>query len=173
VDWSEEYFNNRALFSDYYLMTRLQETREWLEDPKPAYKKLQEIFKDSLSDYLSEPEHELRSKRYEPAFSTLGFQYTVGKGPTDPAHERPDYYLFSPYQDLKKDKPIAVALAYPWGRSLDGKDDTRDRETPEENPGAAVVSLLESDQAPLGCCHQWTNMAALFAKNPFPRNQLL
>jgi hypothetical protein len=36
---------------------------------------------------------------------------------------------------------------YPWGRSLDGKDDQRDKETPEENPGAVVVSLLEKGEA--------------------------
>jgi hypothetical protein len=36
---------------------------------------------------------------------------------------------------------------YPWGRFLDGKDDQRDKETPDENPGAVVVSLLESGEA--------------------------
>ncbi|MFX0204367.1 MAG: Eco57I restriction-modification methylase domain-containing protein [Candidatus Hodarchaeota archaeon] len=148
ADWSEEYFNNRALFSDYFLLNRLQASSEWLEDPKPAYNRLKEIYKDGLSKYLSEREADIRSKLYEPTFIALGFQFKVGKGSTDPAHEQPDYYLFSPKQDSKKDRPIAVALVYPWGRSLDGKDDTRDKDTPDENPGAAVVSLLEDDQAP-------------------------
>ena len=40
--------------------------------------------------------------------------------------------------------PIAFCLIYPWGRWLDGKDDRRDGETPDHNPGARVVSLLES-----------------------------
>jgi len=38
AEWSEEYFNNRALFSDYYLKERLtdeQITPEWREDVKP------------------------------------------------------------------------------------------------------------------------------------------
>ena len=36
ADWSEEHFNNRALFSDYYLLERLREFAEWTENPKPA-----------------------------------------------------------------------------------------------------------------------------------------
>jgi len=35
ADWSEEYFNNRALFSGYYLRERLRERPEWAEDPLP------------------------------------------------------------------------------------------------------------------------------------------
>src|SRR6266540_7260478 len=38
AEWSEEYFNNRALFSDYYLKQRLtdpQITPEWAEDVRP------------------------------------------------------------------------------------------------------------------------------------------
>lgn len=148
ADWSEEYFNNRALFSDYFLMNRLQVRPEWNEDPKPAYKRLKEIYKESLSKYLSEQEVEVRHELYEPTFKELGFKYETGKVATDPAYERPDYYLYSPHHKPKQDKPIAVALVYPWGRSLDGKDDRRDKDTPEENPGTAVVSLLEADKAP-------------------------
>jgi len=148
ADWSEDYFNNRALFSDYFLMNRLPDMPEWHENPKPDYDRLRGIYKDGLSKYLSEKETELRSKLYEQTFSALGFQYVTGKGPTDPAHERPDYFLFSTTQDSKKESPLAIALVYPWGRSLDGKDDRRDKNTPDENPGASVVSLLEADQAP-------------------------
>ena len=39
AQWSEEYFNNRALFSDYYLKARLtdpQLTPEWSEDVRPV-----------------------------------------------------------------------------------------------------------------------------------------
>ena len=37
ADWSEEHFNNRALFSDYYLKERLPEKDEWKDDPRPTY----------------------------------------------------------------------------------------------------------------------------------------
>src|SRR5947207_9230199 len=45
AEWSEELFNNRALFSDYYLLTRLRERAEWHEDPKPAFRALREHFR--------------------------------------------------------------------------------------------------------------------------------
>ncbi|MGB6065817.1 MAG: hypothetical protein WBG50_13515 [Desulfomonilaceae bacterium] len=44
ADWSEEHFNNRALFSDYYLTERLPNLPEWQEDPKPAYVSLSEAY---------------------------------------------------------------------------------------------------------------------------------
>jgi hypothetical protein len=42
--WSEEYFNNRALFSDHYLSERLREFPEWNEDAKPAWTRLRELY---------------------------------------------------------------------------------------------------------------------------------
>jgi hypothetical protein len=39
AEWSEEYFNNRALFSDYYLNERLPDpkiTPQWNEDVRPT-----------------------------------------------------------------------------------------------------------------------------------------
>ena len=46
------------------------------------------------------------------------------------------------------DKPVAVCLAYPWNRYLDGRDETRDAQNPDDNPGARVVSILENGGAP-------------------------
>ena len=43
---------------------------------------------------------------------------------------------------------LALCLAYPWDRILDGKDDRRDSETANHNPGQRVVSLLERAEAP-------------------------
>src|ERR1019366_5412472 len=59
----------------------------------------------------------------------------------------PDYWLHG--KDAAKDEnPMAACLAYVWGRSLDGKDEKRDPQTPDENPSFKVVSLLESGKAP-------------------------
>ena len=49
ADWSEPFFNNRALFSDYYLTTRLPDTaeRKSAEDARAmtrAYRKLRELY---------------------------------------------------------------------------------------------------------------------------------
>ena len=58
----------------------------------------------------------------------------------------PDYILTG--DDGKR--PLAFCLAYTWGRSLDRKDPQRDKQTPDENPGLLVVSLLEKGLAPWG-----------------------
>ena len=144
ADWSEEFFNNRALFSDYYLLERLRDRPEWAEDPKPAYAALQELYRGASSRLANQPEERVRADLLEPVFKTLGFAAKTGKKSASAAAE-PDYRLFGPDA---KDKPLALCLAYPWGRSLDGKDPERDRETPEENPGAVVVSALEKGEAP-------------------------
>src|SRR5579859_1207137 len=36
ADWSEPFFNNRALFSDYYLLQRLPQTHEWQDTSEIA-----------------------------------------------------------------------------------------------------------------------------------------
>ena len=144
ADWSEEFFNNRALFSDYYLLERLRDRPEWAEDPKPAYAALQELYRGASSRLANQPEERVRADLLEPVFKTLGFAAKTGKKSASAAEE-PDYQLFGPDA---KDRPLALCLAYPWGRSLDGKDPERDKETPEENPVFVVVSALEKSEAP-------------------------
>jgi hypothetical protein len=51
------------------------------------------------------------------------------------------------YAPSDSNAPVALCLAYPWDRFLDGKDDKRDAETPDHNPGQRVVSLLEKAEA--------------------------
>ncbi len=144
ADWSEEFFNNRAVFSDYFLLDRLRDMPEWREDPKPTYSVLQGLFRGASSSFGGKPEATLRDGLVEPIMAELGFVLRPGKKAGSDA-STPDYYLASPAQ---KDSSIALCLAYPWGRSLDGKDEERDKESPEENPGAVVVSLLEKGDAP-------------------------
>lgn len=148
AEWSERFFNNRALFSDYYLNERLRELPEWRsEDPKPAYKKLRQIYAGARERLSGKKEELTRSELLEPVFLALSFKFERGKPSTSPASE-PDYCLYSRADSRGNKKLLATCLAYAWNRSLDGKDETRDRETPEENPGAAVVSILERGEAP-------------------------
>ncbi len=144
AEWSEEFFNNRALFSDYYLLERLRDRAEWGEDPKPAYVRLRELYQEAASHFAGGPEERLRSELLEPLFESLGFALKRGKQAKSAATE-PDYRLLAPESE---NGALAVCLAYPWGRSLDGKDPERDKETPEENPNFVVVSLLERKEAP-------------------------
>ena len=48
---------------------------------------------------------------------------------------------------MARQKPLALCLTYPWGRNLDGKDEQRDKDTPDENPGAVVVTMLDAGKA--------------------------
>ncbi|HEY7547811.1 MAG TPA: hypothetical protein VID27_23130, partial [Blastocatellia bacterium] len=134
ADWSEEYFNNRALFSDYYLLERLREFPAWLEDPKPSYARFRQLYLGAASRLAGRDEGLLRNEIIEPALRELGFQFEPGKSSVSSAAE-PDYRLY--FNDKKS--PFALCLVYPWGRLLDAKDYTRDNHTPDENPGAVVV----------------------------------
>jgi hypothetical protein len=142
ADWAEEHFNNRALFSDYYLLERLREFPEWRNDPKPAFTALRALYRGTFERFARKSVAELRTDLMEPVLAALGFEALGGKAGA--SHETPDYRLRAP--GAKED--LAWALAYPWARSLDGKDEERDGETPDENPGAIVVSLLERNVVP-------------------------
>ncbi len=141
AEWSEPLFNNRALFSDYYLNERLPNLPEW-DDPvrNQAFRTIRGFFADARRRFAGQDAPTFRQQLVQPLLETLGFRVESGPGGTDP-----NFRLFA------SDNPpaaAAFALAYPWDRYLDGKDETRDTERPEENPGAQVVSLLEAGQAP-------------------------
>jgi hypothetical protein len=144
ADWGEEFFNNRALFSDYYLKERLQVAPEWKEDPKPAFQSILNLYQDAPAAFRNQKEDVVREKLFEPMFEALGFGFKAGKGAGSGVDQH-DYLLHAP-GDGKK--PLALCLTYPWARSLDGKDYERDSESSDENPGALVVSLLERGAAP-------------------------
>jgi hypothetical protein len=152
AEWSEEYFNNRALFSDYYLKQRLTDARltpDWNEDVRPAGREAYKHIISARKQFSRQPEAVVRKGLYEPLFTLLGFDFEVSKA-SDSAADEPDYRLYSKGD---KSKPIAVALTYVWNRNLDDVDNTRELEeekggTPDEIPGAIVVSVLEKTQVP-------------------------
>ena len=146
AEWSEEHFDNRALFSDYYLKNRLRDRDEWEEDPRPAYMELSDLFERAASRWGGKNEAEVRGELLQPAFNALGYVAEEGKPPDDDSKE-PDFLLYDRSDD-ETANPVCLCLTYAWGRSLDGKDHTRDSDTPEENPGTCVVSLLRSSDVP-------------------------
>lgn len=137
ADWSEEFFNNRALFSDYYLLERLRDESEWRENIKPYYSRFRELYINAKSSWSGKSEKAFRKDFLEFVFQSLGFEFSESKSANDDS--RKEDYIF--YTD--KNRPLCLCLTYPWGRFLDGKDYTRDKDTPDENPGAVVVSLLD------------------------------
>ena len=137
AEWSEPLYNNRALFSDYYLNERLQELPEWSERPEDAYHRLRELMpqvrhQTSVGGGHAQP-------LVKSALEILGFETAEAAGGDDA-----DILLYDPDTP---DSPLAACLAYPWNRYLDGRDETRDVHTPAENPGARVVAVLESGLA--------------------------
>ena len=140
AEWSEPFFNNRALFSDYYLNERLPELAEWKERPEEAYHSLRELLPRLSRQTNTVEDGATFPSPIESALDILGFK------PVKAADgDEPDYRLYAPGNP---EKPVAVCLAYAWNRYLDGRDEARDAQTPDENPGARVVTVLESGEAP-------------------------
>ncbi len=149
ADWSAPFFNNRALFSDYYLTTRLSNSPEWKSAEEAvtmtrAFKTLRELYADVRETFSNQPEEVIRTRLLDPVLKTLGFVIQPVKTKNNNSVQS-DYKLYASTTAL--DKPLALCLAYTWGRNLDGKDEQRDSQTPEENPGAVVVTLLDSGEA--------------------------
>ena len=140
AEWSEPFFNNRALFSDYYLNKRLPELAEWRERPEEAYHRLRELLPQLRQQTSNMGDGASARPPVESALEALGFETVAAVG-----GEEPDYRLYAPDNP---DKSVAVCLAYSWNRYLDGRDETRDVQAPDENPGARVVTVLESGEAP-------------------------
>lgn len=140
--WSEEFFDNRQLFADYYLLKRLPEDDAWQEDPTLAYRKLRDLYPKARERWAGRPEAEVRKGLLLPILDILGFKAVQKKSSESDASE-PDYHLCTP--DGKTH--VADCNVYTWERSLDGPDDRRDKETSEENPAAVAVSLLERGDA--------------------------
>jgi len=136
AEWSEPLFNNRALFSDYYLNERLPDRDEWKEDSKSAYRAFCSLLVGVREKYSGKSEEIIRAEFLEPAFKALGWITEPGKDPKDEGN-KPDYYLKT--QTGEK----IPCLAYAWDRALDGPDEQRDTGTPHENPAQSVVSILE------------------------------
>jgi Eco57I restriction-modification methylase/TaqI-like C-terminal specificity domain len=152
AEWSEEYFNNRALFSDYYLKERLtdsQLTSEWNEDVRPVGREIYRHFITARQNYSRQPQDVIHKGLYEPVLELLGFDFVRQRSGASAAAAA-DYLLYAPGD---KSKPIAAALTYVWHRNLDDVDESRERAEddggkPFEIPGAKVVSLLEKQVGP-------------------------
>lgn len=138
--YSEQYFQNRALFADHFLETRLREDPAWRDDPSTAFAAVRDLLSNARSRWANKPEQTVRGELFEPLWKLLGFKAKVAKA-ANKDHLTPDYELHS-----ADGQPLTVAFCYRWDRWLDGPD-LNDPDTPEENPGAAVVSALAEGKA--------------------------
>ncbi|MEQ8846682.1 hypothetical protein [Botrimarina sp.] len=138
--FTEEYFCNRALFADHFLMTRLREEAAWSENPATMFHATRELLSDAPKRLGGKSEQVIREQLFEPIFTRLGFKAKATKDSKD-GGIHPDYELSG------ENGSKTVAFTYPWDRWLDGPDHELDRNTPDENPGACVVTALEQGLA--------------------------
>jgi Eco57I restriction-modification methylase len=160
AEWSEKYFNNRALFSDYYLNENLPQGETWQKtrrdgreahemqraytEMRVAYEKMEQKILD-----LALSAQELRTTFTEAVLGWLGF--AVQQGSKSAKKRAPDYLLST--QDVRGNRKqrVAFCLAYGWDRNLDTyADEVNDLgeeptdPTAFENPGAVVVTLFDT-----------------------------
>ena len=165
AEWSEPLFNNRALFSDYYLNERLPELAEWNERPEAVYRRLRELMPLLRQQTPGAEDVATTQPLVESALQALGFETDKASG-----GDEPDFRLYAPG---KTDNPVAVCLAYPWSRYLDGRMRPEMFDRPTRISGARVVTILESGEAPWAIVTNGKLWRLYSGQDPFEVNQLL
>ena len=158
------FYDNRSLFSDHHLETRLPEHPEWAEDVSGAWKAICALYqqKQPILEGLSEAQTE--EEWVKPLLAeVLGWAFEVQATATfRGALNRPDYALFTSEgakraaQEQHGDEAAyyahaaVVGDAKYWGRPLDRKlQSPRDRLT-NANPSFQIVQYLVASGVPWG-----------------------
>ena len=137
-----EFFQNRGLFSDYYLRERLKEDSVWRDNPTSAFQQVRDLFRDAQGRWHDKGRPELVSELLKPVFGHLGFSASPQPAARGSDGSKPDFAL----RDPTGTHNLSAAFVYPWGRWLDGPD-FQDADRPDENPGARVVAAIEDGLA--------------------------
>ena len=136
ASYTGKYFQNRGLFSDYFLRARLTEDSNWQDNPSKMYTDIRDLMTGAQQRWRDKPEDVTRKELFDPIFKKLGFKSKVNK-PAKSDQTIPDYILEDGDGNV-----VTAAFLYQWDRWLDGPDQN-DPDTPDENPGACVVSALD------------------------------
>ena len=136
--YTGEYFQNRGLFSDYFLRDRLREDPAWRDNPSEIF-----AFVRDLAAGRPELAGAARTRtRCGISCSNRSSRSSASRprstGPARPT--RPSPTTSSSSGDGSK---LTAAFVYAWDRWLDGPD-LNDADTPDENPGACVVTALDA-----------------------------
>jgi hypothetical protein len=132
-----DYFQNRGLFSDYYLRERLRDDPACKDNPAAIFAYVRDLYKDAQVKWQGKEKEVARAQLFKPLFERLGFKANVNR----PSQTQPDYLLKDAGGHV-----LTAAFVYQWDRWLDGPD-LNDPDTPEENPGACVVTALDQGLA--------------------------
>ena len=137
-----EFFQNRGLFSDYFLRERLKEDTAWRENPSSVFQQVRNLYQDAQSRWHAKGRAEITSQLLKPVFGHLGFLPLPQSASAGVDDSKPDFFL----KDPTGARNLSAAFVYPWGRWLDGPD-FQDPDHPDENPGARVVAAIEEGHA--------------------------
>ena len=137
-----EFFQNRGLFSDYFLRERLKEGTAWRENPSSVFQQVRNLYQDAQSRWHDKGRAEITSQLLKPVFGHLGFLPLPQSASAGVDDTKPDFFL----KDPTGARNLSAAFVYPWGRWLDGPD-FQDPDHPDENPGARVVAAIEEGHA--------------------------
>ena len=138
--YTGEYFQNRGLFADYYLRDRLREDAAWRDNPSETFVFVRGLLEGAPARWFGKDKEALRAELYRPLLERLRFKPRPNR-PSRTDQTQPDYLL-----EDGAGKTLSAAFVYPWDRWLDGPDQN-DPDTPEENPGACVVTALDAGTA--------------------------
>jgi hypothetical protein len=73
------YFQNRGLFSDYFLRDRLREDPAWRDNPSEMFAFVRDLLRDAQARWGGKDKDTLRNQLLEPLFKKLGFTPTVNR----------------------------------------------------------------------------------------------
>jgi len=138
--YTGEYFQNRGLFSDYFLRDRLREDPAWRDNPSDTLAFVRDLMRDAQTRWNGKDKDTLRNELLEPLFKKLGFKAKVNR-PSKTDQTQPDYLL-----NTGDGGKLTAAFVYAWDRWRDGPD-LNDTDTPEENPGACGVTARDAGTA--------------------------
>lgn len=156
---------SKSLFSQHYLQQRLAEQPEWVDDPTPAFARLQELWRRAQQFGGGWNEAQTEEEFIKPVLAeVLGWHYSVQTKVTQRGQlNRPDYTLFvsravkdeaealKANEDAYFDRAAAIAEAKYWGRSLSGQgEQTRDSWKADRNPSHQMVGYLVGSRVEWG-----------------------
>ena len=143
AEWSEDEFNNRNLFSDYFLKHRLPIRglfAVWEHDVKPARQELDRVC-GGIGAASGLAPSDYGATFIEPVLAALDFDFVRADAGADVD------YLLRPRGAAADELPCAGLLAYPWDRPLDRRDDQA-RDRADDVPGIRIVKALEQHNLP-------------------------
>jgi hypothetical protein len=112
-----EYVNNRGLFSDHYLATRLPEQRDWESDYGRLRSRLSALLDEKADALPALSEAQTEQQFIRPVLDALGWSYETQITFRAPGRDyRPDYALFLSDEQQREARNTVSSREGPCGR---------------------------------------------------------